>query len=171
MTASGPQAVYPADMPLSLLRTAELLPVVTLRLFALPWCAPGEHHPDWRDGLSAAGIGETGVPAFHALFTLVATTPRRALDVRCRHCRRLGHDEGLLLRLISLLQSGWAPDASAILEDWLPPAAARMAMLPAHGLADAMKTKGLVVPLRHREAGNLPKASLGCRDRGLALVQ
>jgi hypothetical protein len=159
-------AVYPADTPLSFLRTAELLPIVTLRLFALPWYEPSERHPDWRDGMRAARIGETGIPAFHALFTLVATTPRRALDVRCRHCRHLGHDEGLLLRLISLLQSGWAPGASAILEDWLLPTAARMGDVAGPRPGDGDEDEGAGCAAAASRGGKFATGFTGLRRPG-----
>lgn len=148
--------------------TAELLLVATLRLFAAAHGDPEGGH-DWRTGLLVSGAGCCAVPAFDALFGIVATAPRRDLDVRCRHCPALGHDEGRLLQLVSLLQHGRMFDARDVLSDCLPPAAARFAILPAKGLAAALARARLLVPLRDCE----PSASrLGCRQthHGSALV-
>ncbi len=147
-----PQTVYLDNEPLARLRTSELLLVTTLRLFAAAHCHP-DGAIDWRGGLAASGAGCCAVPAFDALFGIVATTARRSLDVRCRHCPSLSHDEGRLLQLVSLLQHGRAWEARDILSGWLAPTAVRLAVLPAKGLAAALARADLVVPLRHRMAG------------------
>ncbi len=142
-----PAPAYADNAPLSGLCTAELLLVTTLRLFAAAHCDPDGGY-DWRTGLLAAGAGCCAVPAFDALFGIVAAVPRRNLDVRCRHCPALGHDEGRLLQLVSLLQHGRMFDARDVLSDWLPAAAMRLAILPAKGLAFALARTQLLVPLR-----------------------
>ena len=171
MTVMSPRPTYPANMPVDALRVAELVLVTTLRLFvAVEWQRPGPA-PDWRGGLQAAGIAPAGADSFLALCRFLAVAARRPLDLRCPHCATLGRDEILLLRLISLLQHGRHADAQAILQDWLPPTGARMAMLPAQGLATAFRKAGLVVLLRHPEAATQPHGMPRFPDRGLALVQ
>jgi len=118
-----------------------------MRLFAAAHCDPDGGH-DWRGGLQVSGAGPCAVPAFEALFGIVTAVAKRPLDVHCRHYPRLGHDEGRLLQLISLLQHGQLCAARDVLSEWLPPTAVRLAVLPAKGLAAALVRARLFVPLR-----------------------
>jgi hypothetical protein len=147
-----------------------LLLTATLRLFALPWRAPGESHPDWRGGFLAAGVPDWGVSAFDGLFGIVVAAPRRPLDVRCLHCRVLGRDEGRLLQIVSLFQHRRPGAAAAVLGDWLPPAAQRLAAVPAEGLARALGEAGLLLPWRHLAAVG-PMDHQARANPGLSLVQ
>src|ERR1700685_3740899 len=99
-------SVYADDTTLFDLGTAELFVVTVLRLWADP--APPA---DWRNEFRVAGMVPEGEPAFGSLMWVVACAARRALDVRERHCPGLGRDEGMLLRLISLLQRDRAVEA------------------------------------------------------------
>lgn len=172
MPIARPTSVYAVNEPLADLRTAELFVVSSLRLWVLPHRDPTGIHPDWRGGFVAAGIDDVGAPAFDQLFRIVAAAACRSLDVRCLRCARLGEDEGFLLQLMSLLQRERIAAASAILADWLPSAAARMALLPARGFALALVDAGLPIPVRHAEAASADYlGASGCSDRGLALVQ
>ena len=170
MLPSGrPRPVYAVDAPLAELATAELFVVSALRLWALPHRDPGGSHPDWRGGFFAAGIDDEGMTAFDVLLRIAATAAKRPLDVRCLRCPRLGEDEAWLLQLVSLLQRRRRGEAAAILGEWLPPAAQRMALMPAEGFADALGAVGLGIVLRHPEAAG-GTAAAGA-DRGLALLQ
>jgi hypothetical protein len=101
----------------------------------------------------------------------MAATARRSLDIRCLRCARLGEDEAWLLQLIGHLQRGEVAGATAILADWLPPAAARIAFAPAHELALAMVQVDLRIPHRHAEAAIVHRlAPAAHASRGLALV-
>jgi hypothetical protein len=172
MPITRPTPVYAVNEPLADLRTAELFVISSLRLWVLPHRDPTGVHPDWRGGFVAAGIDDFGAPAFDGLFQIVAATARRSLDVRCLRCARLGEDEGFLLQLLSLLQRERTEAASAILRDWLPSAAARLALLPAQGFARALMEGGLSIPVRHAEAASADYVgATGYSDRGLALVQ
>lgn len=163
---------YPEDLPLAELTTAEALLVTAMRLWSLPLRDPTGHHPDWRTGFVAAAIDDAGIPAFEALFDLLQAASRRAYDVRCLRCPKLGDDEGLLLQLMSLIQHDRALLGSAILADWLEPSAARLALPPARALARALVDGRLVIPLRHSEAAALSIAgAMRGVDHGLALVQ
>jgi hypothetical protein len=64
----------------------------------------------------------------------------------------LGADEARLLQLFSLLQREMNDPAVAILADWLPPSAVRLAARVGGALAVALRDGALIVPLRHREA-------------------
>jgi hypothetical protein len=171
LSTCPPPAAYAPDTALTDLGTAELLLTATLRLFALPWRGGDGPHPDWQGGCVAAGIDGSGVAAFGSLFGIVVTVHLRPLDIREPPCRFLGSDEGFLLQLVSLMQYERPGDAQAILATWVPPAAVRMAMPPAHSLAAAMARRSLTVPLRHAEAAILPRVTRIHADPGLVLVQ
>jgi hypothetical protein len=157
-------------LELSELGTPELLLVTSLRLYALPFRTPHRHHLDWRGGFGAAGIGDVAVPNFAALFGIVSRTALRPLAIGCPHCRRLGFDESLYLRLIALKQRSRWQEAATILREWTPPAAARMAAMPVLGLAYALERGRLIVPLREGGAGGR-SAVMALLDPGLALLQ
>ncbi len=143
----APPPSYPDDTPLAGLGTAELLLVTSLRLYAASRVGEvGDR--DWRGGLENCGTGCCAVTAFDALFGIVAAAARRPLDVRCRHCTGLSGDEGRFLQFVGLLQHGRVFDARDLLCDWLPPAAMRLAILPAKGLATSLARARLLVPLR-----------------------
>lgn len=151
-----PSPAYPDETLLSGLCTAELVLVASLRAFAAAHNDPEGGH-DGRGGLARSGAGCCAVPAFDALFAIVATAALRPLDVGCRHCPSLRHDEGRLLQLVGLLQHGRMFDARDVLCGWLPPAAMRLAILPAKGLATAMARGRLFVPMR--EGCTLPASA------------
>lgn len=139
---------YPANTDVAALRTAELFGMAALRLWAAPYREPELAHPDWRDGFAAAGIGCGGLGGFDTLMLVVTSAATRPLDVRCLRCAKLGQDEGLFLQLLASLQQQRADLAAAVLGQWLPPAAQRMALEPAQALADAMAEAGLLLPRR-----------------------
>src|SRR6185312_2041936 len=172
MSPARPRPVYAPDTPLSELRAAELLVVSSLRLWILPYTAPTERHPDWRVGFRRAGLSDAGVDGFDALFRIVASAALRSLDVRCPRCARLGEDEAWLLQLGCVLQRRHFSEAAAILGNWLPPAALRIAVAPAERFAVGLAASGLHLPCRHAEAATVrllaPEAHAA---RGLTLVQ
>ena len=147
-----PQPVYAANTPLEELGAAELLLVASARLASLPYRDPTGSHRRLAAGLRSRRHRRNGIPAFDALFQIMAATARRSLDVRCLRCAYLGEDEAWLLQLVGLLQRGDTGNAAAILADWLPPAAARIALAPARDLALVMAEGDLRVPHRHAEA-------------------
>ena len=138
---------YALEMPLTELRTAELLVVTTLRLYAASWRE--RDRLKWQSGLSAAGLDGEATDAFSDFFAIVAATARRKLDVGCPHCQILSPDEGLFLQLVGSLQRRRTREAAIILDDWIAPEA------PSHGLAligtfaDALARSGLIIPPRH----------------------
>jgi hypothetical protein len=141
-------AAYEPDMPMSELRSAELLLAGAFRLYASERIDPKRRWPDWRQGFVAAGIAADGVPAFERLFEIVTAVPLRPLSVRCIHARFLAEDEGRLLQMVGQLQQGREEEAARLLEGWIPPAAVQLAMPALRGLAFAMQGGGLSVPPR-----------------------
>jgi hypothetical protein len=84
----------------------------------------------------------------------------------------LGEDEAWLLQLGCVLQRRHFSEAAAILGNWLPPAALRIAVAPAERFAVGLAASGLHLPCRHAEAATVrllaPEAHAA---RGLTLVQ
>jgi len=160
---------YRPETPFHWLTTSELLVMTTLRLWAMPHRDPDRKHPDWREGLQAAGLGTDGVEAFDLLLRMVVCTTLRPLDVRCPGCPGVGLDEGLFLQTLLCLQQHREASAAALLADWMPPAAVRLAMPHARALAELLLDHGLTLDHRrqaHPRAPALPASS----DRGLTLL-
>jgi hypothetical protein len=125
------------------LRTAERFVVSSLRLRCLPHARPGQAYPDWRDGFAAVRIDTAGVWGFDALCRILVTTVLQSLDVRALHSDAVGDDEALLLRTLGVLQQGRVVEANAILQYRCPPAAARLALAPAHVFAMSLDARRL----------------------------
>lgn len=166
-----PPTVYPPETTLADLRTAELLLVMTLRLFVLPGRVPETRHPDWRNGLRAAFVASEAEAAFDGLFRIVAAARHRPIDVRPPPCAALGLEEGRLLQIVSLFQHGRPDAAIATLGDWLPPAAQRLATAPAEVLSATLFQAGLVVPWRRTDVGQAVAGHELRANPGLVLVQ
>jgi hypothetical protein len=169
MPSSGLLPVYRGNAPIAELRVAEAFIVTALRL-AAPHREPERIHDHWWTGFVIAGIEEAGAIAFDSLFRRVVAAARRPLDVRCRRCPHLGADEAWLLQLVMLLQRGRQAEAEMVLSDWLPPAEARVAMMPALVFASALAGAGLLVPLRHCEAAGIHHLVPAAHVRGCELV-
>lgn len=164
------------------LRTAEILVVSVLRLWAEPLRAPDESHPHWQDGLTAAGLVNDASVAFDTMMRIVVAATVRPLDIHRPPCPTLGADEALLLDMIGLLQQGRHGEAGILLADWLPLAGVRMALAPLCILSNALQRSGLRMPViptanerpatatsRHRdEFANAH--SMARADRGATLV-
>ena len=138
---------YAFEMPLRELRTAELLLVATLRLYAVS--RHGHARLDWCAGLRAAGLNGAPIEAFSDFFGAIRATERRKLDVGCPHCQVLGPDEGLFLQLIAALQRGRIQQAAAVLADWTASDTPARTLVPIRVFADALAQAGLIIPPRH----------------------
>lgn len=160
-------ATYPDDLHICALQTAEQFVLVTARLWVARHLKPEAPGRSLEAGMAAAGLPQAGYLAFDALFTIVSTAARRSLDVRCVHCAGVSADEARLLQMVSCIQNRGCASALELLEDWLPPAAARLGIGHLAMFAEALADRGLTVAERHRHAGK-PTAYA---DRGLALVQ
>jgi hypothetical protein len=101
---------------------------------------------------------ETG---FDALLVLMAASPVRSLDIRCKCCPHLGDDEARLLQLVGSLQGGRLIEAAAILADWLSTGAVRGAFGPAQAFAAGLAGRGFMMP--HHQAETTPRRSAVAR--------
>jgi hypothetical protein len=161
---------YVTDAHLIALRTAELLVVSSMRLWAAPYRDPAGDHSGWQQGFAAARIDGDGLAGFDVLFRIIVAAHRRCLDVRCLRNGRLGRDEALMLQLVGVLQRARIDDALAILAEWLSPAAVHVALLPAQRFAAGLAEAGLLIP-DLRPAAAWPIAGImALGDAGLSLV-
>ena len=145
------QTVYSPQTPLGELRTAELLVVSSLRLWVLSHGGHARDQPDWREGFRCARIGSAAAMGFDTVCHIVAAAALRNLDIRPLYCAHLGMDEGRFLCLLALLQCDRACDAESILSDWCPPAAVRLAVMPAHAFATGLSACRLRLASPHPE--------------------
>lgn len=174
-TAALPRPRYGKDMPLTALRTAELLLLQTLRLWVAGVLAEQDgtpRPPDWQGGLEAAGLTGGGIRSFDGFWRLLAAAPLRRLEVRHPACPHLSRDEGWFLQALQRLQAGDETQAEAILGTWLPPAGLRLTLVPLQTLAESLTGAGLILPARSASvpAAALPQPIIHCPDRGMALL-
>jgi len=113
-----------------------------------------------REGFALAGAAD-GWLLIEELMTIIASTAKRPLDVRCLACRTLGEDEVPLLAAIAGLQQEDEAPAVVMVGNWLPPSAARVALALLTRLASALHQAGMRLP------APMP---IRIPDRGLALV-
>lgn len=115
-----------------------------------------------REGFALAGASD-GWLMVEELMSIIASSAKRPLDVRCLACKTLGDDEAPLLSAIAGLQHDQEGPATATFEEWLPPSAARIALKLLGRLAGELGRAGLRLPVQIQVAKMIP-------DRGLALV-
>ena len=132
---------------LDALRYAERLLIGSVRYVVLRLKRGAIEVRDLETELRKQGI-DNAVPAMVALTRIVGTAAKRKIDIRCCGCPKLSPDEARLLHIVAVLQRGDQKPASALLLDWLPPAARSMAMQPAYGIAIAFTRANLNIPLR-----------------------
>lgn len=143
-----PRAAYPAGSRMANLRAAEALLVVALRLWTAHRLEPEAGHPDWRDGFLAADLCGVGIACFQSFLGILETAAQRPITLGRPRDGILADDEARLLCVIRCLQCERGHDATALLADWLPPAAARVALDYACGLATALCEARLALPAR-----------------------
>ena len=94
-------------------------------------------------GFCLAGLAD-GYSSIDELLTIVATSATNGIDVRCPRCSEISIDEQLFAGLIAALQRNDQSLATGLLGSWLPPAAVRLALVPATRLADQMAQRGML---------------------------
>ena len=109
----------------------------------------------WGDRRSGADAGLS----LHAILRNTTLAASRPVDVRCPACPALSPDEARLIDAIAWLQRDIAEPAGTALGDWLPPAALRLSMSPARGLAHALLAAERVLPLRDWDLAALTAAA------------
>jgi hypothetical protein len=79
--------------------------------------------------------------------------------VRCPACPGLSPDEARLLEALAWLQRDLGDPAATALGDWLPPAALRLSLAPARGLAQSLLAAEQLLPLRAWDLAALEAAA------------
>lgn len=86
--------------------------------------------------------------SLHTILRNTTLSALRSIDVRCRKCPGLSPDEARLLDCLAWLQREMPEPATAALAAWLPPAALRLSLDAARGLASGLMLDGQILPLR-----------------------
>lgn len=142
----------------------------------------GQPLPEHLRGALAAARAPDALVELDATLGLIAAGTARPLDLRCPRCRWVSGDEMRLLSVTEALQAGKPVLARQRLETLLPPAAARLVLLPFARLAGRLRAAGLRVAGREADSGlPTPTATpapppptaeiLPFPDRGLRLLQ
>ena len=103
--------------------------------------------------------GDDAGLSLHAVLRNTTLAASRPVDVRCPTCPGLSPDEARLLDAVAWLQRDIAEPAQTALGDWLPPAALRLSMSPARGLACALLAAEQTLPLRDWDLAALTVAA------------
>lgn len=102
-----------------------------------------------------------------------ATTVR---DVGCVRCPTLGDGERDILQAVAYAQRGRQDQALAVVQTWLPPAAARLAFRQIAEIGRSLRSADLMLPMREEELAETVWAdawwaeSAATHHRGSALV-
>lgn len=135
------------------LPTAELLPVMTFRLWAESFQNGARQVPRWDDGFEAAGLDNLGVQSFDMLGRTILAAKSGSVDVMWPCCALLGHDESKLLDCLRCVQHRQTQFAAARFANWLRPSGARIAFPLACHLIECFRGAGLWLPERDLHPG------------------
>jgi hypothetical protein len=109
--------------------------------------AGGEPTPGGRIWGDPRPGGDAGL-SLHAVLRNTTLAATRSVDVRCPTCPGFSPDEARLLCAVAWLQRDVDGPAECALGDWLAPAALRLSMHPARGLAQSLLVMERLLPLR-----------------------
>lgn len=102
--------------------------------------------------------------ALDELFTIIATSASRQIDIRCMKCSLVSSDETLFQEALAAAQADNAFGAYDALRQWLPPAAARIGFRALYRFAQLLGEKQLhmpaVVPAGIEAAYQMPSVAL-----------
>lgn len=90
----------------------------------------------------------------NAVLRNIAFAASRMVDVRGPACPSLSPDEADLLHAVAGFQRSDSTPAHEALANWLPPSAIRLSAGALSGLAQSLRTAGLILPLRARVTSN-----------------
>jgi hypothetical protein len=136
------ETLIPGDLRFKDLRFAEQFTVWALRKWVAVMRSDEKESAVLRQAFLQAKIGDAFV-AFDYLMRIVAASARRTIDVRCVGCHAVSLDETMVLGMIEARQQGDAVSTHMYLDDWIPPAAARVAFDPVTLIAEAMDRGGM----------------------------
>lgn len=136
----------------------------------------GQPLPEHLRGALTAARAPEALVELDATLGLVAAGTARPLDLRCPRCPWVSDDECRLLAVARALQAGQPALARRRLDSLLPPAAARLVLLPFARLAGRLRAAGLRVAEPEGAPASAAAAMataeiLPFPDRGLRLLQ
>ncbi|WP_022727424.1 hypothetical protein [Fodinicurvata sediminis] len=131
---------------------------------------PGHASVNLKDGAQAAGLSDATRDLDRFMRTLAASAPG-VIVIEHPDCRQLSNDEKLLLAALSSLQAGRIHDFEDLLASVIPPAAVRIARMPAAQFVGRFQREGLVLP----ECATEPRETVSrltlCPDPGTMRLQ
>ena len=139
------------------------------------WLAASTARPTMPDCVKetffVAGI-PTGASHLHDLLTIICVSTRHMIHFKQDGCSAISADEARYLALLASASHGNTERCIAkLLEHWLPPAAARLAVQPARGLAHSVFVQ-LAPPIRlivsDRESCDTSRRLMS--NRGISLL-
>lgn len=114
-----------------------------------------------RETFAACGA-DGGERDLDAVLSLVTTSARRGIDVRCGRCARVSDDERLFLEVVHILQSADDPGRAAFwVADWVTDAATMRVVSAFAGLARILLDAELEIPAQR----NLAPAAVPLGER------
>lgn len=138
--------LYRPGMPLAGFCAAELFVAASVRLWAIEEARctyEGPDWPDWRRGMSIAGLPEETSGAFDTMMRIIGVCALDPLPVRPPPCPRLGAGEALVLASLQLAQTEAQGDLRFLLASALCPTGVRLVLGPIEAVADALTGSGL----------------------------
>lgn len=151
------------------LAVAERFLVWCLRQWVEGWRIGTPDSRALHDGFTVAYVPD-GMAPFDAMMRAVVAGTRRQLDVRCLRCRFVSDDESMFLNLVAAGQRDRDDLLTAAFDEFLAPAAVRLASSAALSLGAAMTAGDLLLPMTSIP-GAARAASVQAANRGLRLVQ
>ncbi|MGM0560236.1 MAG: hypothetical protein ACQETX_04105 [Pseudomonadota bacterium] len=130
----------------------------------------GPGHPKLEDGAQAAGLSDAISDLERFMRTIAVSAPGIVVIER-PNCRDLSVDERTLLSALANLQAGRLQYFEALLSNIVPPAAVRIARMPAAQLVGRFRREGLVLPFCPTETRERVSRLAICPDPGAMRLQ
>jgi len=159
----------PQERSVETLAMAERFLVWCLRQWVEGWRIGTPDSRALHDGFAVAYVPDGAAP-FDAMMRAVVAGTQRQLDVRCLRCRFVSDDESMFLNLVAAGQRDRDDLLTAAFDEFMAPAAVRLASSAALTLGAAMTAADLLLPLTSIP-GAARAASVQAANRGLRLVQ
>ncbi|TWS94963.1 hypothetical protein [Reyranella sp. CPCC 100927] len=159
----------PQQRSVQTLAVAERFLVWCLRQWVEGWRAGAPDSLALRDGFEVAYVPD-GMAPFDAMMRAVVAGTQRQLDVRCLRCRFVSDDESMFLNLVAAGQRDRDDLLTAAFDEFLAPAAVRVASSAALALGAAMTAADMLLPMT-AVPGAARAASVHAANHGLRLVQ
>lgn len=152
---TGPAPIDPDAVSFEDLPIAEQLTIWATRMWVRALQDAPALHRSLHDAFTVARVPE-GYLAFDKVMTVLSTASEEGIEIGCTCCTGITDDEHVLLGIVAEFQTGCAARAHIVLDDWLPPAAARVAGEYFSEYAMLIKREGLMIRPRQWKRGIAP---------------